>query len=440
MFADGRIGDRSPGPPDARNIAGVRRLTAILAADVAGYSRLMGADEEGTLERLKEHRRQLIEPKISEHHGRIVKTTGDGILVEFSSVVDAVRCAVELQRAMADRNAETADDKQITFRVGINLGDVIADGDDIYGDGVNITARLEALAEPGGICISRTVRDHIGDRVPYTFDDIGEHSVKNIAQPVHVYAMTAAAVWSTPLVAVLAPPASATRSVTPWPAVIAASLFAVIGFGIAGWWAWPTTNSSTVATQAPPPASRRDLAFITGADTPRLSMVVLPFANLSNDPEQEYFADAITDDLTTDLSRISGSFVIARNTAFTYKNKPADVKQLGRDLGIRFVIEGSVRRTDDRVLVNVQLVDAESGTHLWADRFETDRSNLAEAQSEITGRLARTLNAELIGATGRRIEQEKNARFGCQRPHHARRGVGAKSLFRHEYRGGSASI
>jgi adenylate cyclase len=206
IFVDRDIGDRSGGSPDTVTATATRRLAAILAADVAGYSRLMGADEEGTLNRLKAHRRQLVDPKIREYHGRIVKTTGDGMLVEFSSVVDAVRCAVETQRAMVDRNAEISEEKRITFRIGVNLGDVIADGDDIYGDGVNIAARLEALAEPGGICISRTVRDHIGDRLPYPFDDIGEQSVKNIAQPVHAFAMNAAAVASLPEVAMPAQP------------------------------------------------------------------------------------------------------------------------------------------------------------------------------------------------------------------------------------------
>ena len=260
-----------------------RRLAAILAADVAGYSRLMGADEEGTHERLKTHLRELVDPKINKHRGRIVKNTGDGMLVEFPSVVDAVRCAVEIQRSMADRNADTAEDKRIIFRVGVNLGDVIVGDDDIYGDGVNIAARLEALAEPGGICISRVVRDQVRDKLSYAFEDTGEQQVKNIARPVRVYAMSAAVVASLP----------------------------------------PTASTTEPATS---PA------------VPRLSIVVLPFANLSNDPDQEYFADGITDDLTTDLSRISGSFVIARNTAFTYKGKPIDVRQVGRDLGVRYVL------------------------------------------------------------------------------------------------------
>jgi adenylate cyclase len=336
-----------------------RRLAAILAADVAGYSRLMGADEEGTLMRLKAHRRHVIDPKIREHNGRIVKTIGDGLLVEFPSVVDAVRCAVEVQRVMLDRNAEIPDGKRIAFRVGINLGDVIIEGSDIYGDGVNIAARLEALAEPGGICVSRVVRDQIRDKLPYPFEDTGEQSVKNIARAVRTYAMTAAGVASLPPVL--------------------------------------TPKRQRPTRQRPRPQP----------DIPPLSIVVLPFTNLSNDPEQEYFADGITDDLTTDLSRISDSFVIARNTAFTYKGKSADVKQIGRELGVRYVLEGSVRRTGEQVRANVQLIDAETGAHLWADRFDTDRQHLAQAQSEITGRLARTLNLQLLQAADRRVDLEK---------------------------------
>jgi TolB-like protein/class 3 adenylate cyclase/lipopolysaccharide biosynthesis regulator YciM len=332
-----------------------RRLAAILAADIAAYSRLMGADEEGTHERVKAHFRQLIDPKIREHRGRIVKNTGDGMLVEFSSVVDAVRCAAETQRAMIDRNADIPEDQRISFRMGINLGDVIVEPEDIFGDGVNIAARLEALAEPGGICISRVVRDQIRDKLSYPFEDMGEQSVKNIARPVRAYAISVAAVASLP--------------------------------------------------QVPSIAEARNP--ITSLNAPRLSIVVLPFVNLSNDPQQEYFAEGITDDLTTDLSRISGSFVIARNTAFTYKGKQIDAKQIGRELGVRYVLEGSVRRVDDQVRVNVQLVDGESGAQLWADRFDTDRANLGQAQDEITGRLARTLNLELVEASVRRSEQER---------------------------------
>jgi TolB-like protein/class 3 adenylate cyclase/Tfp pilus assembly protein PilF len=381
-----------------------RRLAAILAADVAGYSRLMGADEEGTLDRLKAHRRELVDPKVKEHRGRIVKLTGDGALVEFASVVDAVRCAVEIQRAMADRNAETPEDKRIAYRIGVNLGDVIIDGDDIYGDGVNIAARLEALAEPGGVCISRTVRDHVGDRLPYIFKDIGEQSVKNIAQPVHAWTMSAAAVAALPEVPL---PAQSRRSPARRVTVAAASLVLVIGIGIAAWWAWPQRGVPAAAVPAPSPQGPPVSASVA---IPRLSFVVLPFENLSRDPDQEYFADGITDDLTTDLSRISGGFVIARNTAFTYKGKAVDVKQIGRELGVHYVIEGSVRRTGDQVQVNVQLIDAETGAHVWADRFDTNRTSLTEAQSGITGRLARSLNVELARDVGRRIEQEKEVK------------------------------
>jgi adenylate cyclase len=321
-----------------------RRLAAILAADVAGYSRLMGVDEEDTLESLKAHRRQLIDPKIREHRGRIVKTTGDGMLTDFPSVVDAIRCAVEVQRAMIDRNTEVAKDRRITFRIGVNLGDLIIDGDDIYGDGVNIAARLEALAEPGGICISRVVRDQIRDKLPYPFDDMGEQSVKNIARPVRAYAMSAAEAALTSLVASAAQPSSARRNVRL--PVIAAGAVAVIGLGIAVWWAWPQVTTRAAAV---PAVSTQIAPAVPSSPVPRHSIVVLPFANLSNDPDQEYFADAITDDLTTDLSRISNSFMIARNTAFSYKRKPIDIKQIARELGVRYVLEGSVRRTGDQV-------------------------------------------------------------------------------------------
>jgi TolB-like protein/class 3 adenylate cyclase len=358
-----------------------RRLAAILAADVAGYSRLMGADEEGTHKRLKAHLRELIEPKIAEHRGRIVKNTGDGFLAEFQSVVDAVRCAVEVQRAMLCRNAQIP-----SFRIGINLGDVIIDGGDIYGDGVNIAARLEALAEPGGICISRVVRDQIRDKLPYSFADIGEQSVKNIVRPVRAYAMSGAIVASIPLVAA---PATLGRARSLGRLVIPSGAIAALCIGVVAWLVWPRGTPPTGPTQAPVVADPLRLGTKPAS---RLSIVVLPFANLSNDPDQEYFADGITDDLTTDLSRISGSFVIARNTAFTYKGKLVDAKQIGHDLGVRYVLEGSVRRTGDQIRVNAQLIDTESGGHLWADRFDTDRVNLPQAQNEITSRLAGILN------------------------------------------------
>jgi adenylate cyclase len=302
----------------------VRRLVAILAADVAGYSRLMGADEEGTHERLKAHRRRLVDPKISEHSGRIVKTTGDGMLAEFPSVVDAVRCAAELQRAMIDREAGIPEDCRIRFRIGINLGDVMAEDGDIFGDGVNIAARLEALAEPGGICISRMVRDQIRDKLGYSFEDLGEQSVKNIARPVRAYAPRPEAIAELP-----APMASPT-----------------------------------------PPVSQT-------AAAPRLSIVVLPFANLSNDPEQEYFADGITEDVTSNLSRLADMLVISRNTAFTFKERRVETRQIGRELSVRYVLEGSVRRSGSQVRANAQLIDAETDAHLWADRFDGNTADLA---------------------------------------------------------------
>jgi adenylate cyclase len=322
-----------------------RRLTAILAADVAGYSRLMGADEEGTHERLKAHRRSLVDPKITEHHGRIVKTTGDGMLVEFPSVVDAVRCAIEVQRAMIDREAGMPEDRRIRFRVGINLGDVIVEDEDIFGDGVNVAARLEALSDPGGLCISRMVRDQIRDKLPYAFEDRGEQSVKNIARPVRVYALRPKAVADLP-----------TPSVVPTPPIFQPAV------------------------------------------APRLSIVVLPFANLSDDREQQYFADGITEDLTTDLSRITGMFVISRSTAFTYRDKPVTAKQIGRDLGVCYVLQGSVRRSGNQVRVNAQLIDAETDTHLWVERFDHNMGDLLALQDEITRRIAVALNLELIGA------------------------------------------
>ena len=376
-----------------------RHLAAILAADVAGYARLMSEDEEGTLAGLRAWRHQVADPRIREHRGRIIKSTGDGFLVEFASVVDAVRCAVEMQREMAARYSNVPPERRLEFRIGVNLGDIVAEEHDIFGDGVNVAARLEALAEPAGLCISRVVRDQIRDKLPYTFEDLGEQHVKNIARPVRVYAMSPVAIAATELST--APPR---RRVRPGLSFgIAAAIFLLVGGGFAGWLAWrgrppPAPPVVAAAARITPPAST----------VPRLSIIVLPFENLSHDPDQDYFADAITEDLTTDLSRIAGSFVIARNTAFTYKGIAVDVKQLGRDLGVRYALEGSVRRLGDQVQVNVELIDAVTGAQVWADRFDTDRRNLADAQNEITGRLARTLNLELVQAVGRQTENERN--------------------------------
>jgi adenylate cyclase len=337
-------------------MATTRRLAAILAADVAGYSRLMGSDEEGTHRRLQAHFAGLVHPKIEEHWGRVVKNTGDGLLAEFASVVDAVRCAVEMQRGMADCNSAIPAQERIEFRVGINLGDVIAEADDIFGDAVNVAARLEALAAPGSICLSRMVHDQIRDKLPYAFEDLGEQHVKNIARPVRVYTLRPGAVGDPPAPGVPTPP--------------------LISHPV---------------------------------DTPRLSIVVLPFANLSKDPEQQYFADGVSEDLTTDLSRLTGMLVISRNTALTYRNKSTDTRQIGRELGVRYVLEGSVRRSGGRVRVNAQLIEAATDAHLWAERFESDASDLFVLQDEIVSRIAIALNIELIAAEAKRRTEHPDA-------------------------------
>jgi TolB-like protein/class 3 adenylate cyclase len=319
----------------------VRRLTAILAADVAGYSRLMGADEEGTHERLRAHLRELIEPKIGEHRGRVVKNTGDGFLAEFASVVDAVRCAVEMQRGMAERNAGTPPDKRIEFRVGINLGDVIVEEHDIFGDGVNVASRLEALAEPGGICISRVVRDQVRDRLPFAFEDLGGQQVKNIARPVRVYRIGDRAA-----------PIEEPLSVLPRPLPL--------------------------------------------PDKP--SIAVLPFANMSGDPEQEYFADGMVEEIITALSRIRWLFVIARNSSFMYKGQSIDVKRVGRELGVRYVLEGSVRKAGGRVRITAQLIDAMNGAHLWVDRFDGSLEDVFDLQDKAASSVAGVIEPALQAA------------------------------------------
>ena len=322
-----------------------RRLAAILAADVAGYSRLMGADEEGTHERLKAHFRELINPKITMHGGRIVKNTGDGLLAEFPSAVNAVRCAVEIQRAMVDQDADAPEDKRISFRIGVNLGDVIVEPEDIFGDDVNIASRLEALAEPGGIYISRAVRDRIGERLPYSFEDIGEQSVKNIAHPVHVFRVRLEG------------------ETKPRP-------------------------TGTLDTVPRPPLCLPDKA----------SIAVLPFQNMSGDPEQDYFADGMVEEIITALSRIRWLFVIARNSSFTYKGQAVDVKQVGRELGVCYVLEGSVRKTQNRVRISAQLIDAGSGAHLWADRFEGSLEDVFQLQDNVALSVAGVIEPALQAA------------------------------------------
>ena len=306
----------------------------------------MGQDEVGTARSLREHR-AVTDALVAKHGGRLVKTTGDGVLLEFPSVVDAVECAVAVQAIMAERNQSIPQDRQMVFRIGINLGDILIDGDDILGDGVNVAARLESIAEPGGICISSSAYEHVRGKVAVDFSDLGEQSLKNIARPVRAYAVVRDGLRSKP----------------------------------------------------------QDCTMPSPTSAPRLSIVVLPFANIGGDPEQEYFADGITESLTTDLSRISGAFVIARNTAFTFKGKAVDVKKVGRELNIRYVLEGSVQQGGNRLRVNVQLIDAVSGSHLWAERFDKPVTDLFDMQDEILSRLANILNAQLINAEARRAER-----------------------------------
>jgi adenylate cyclase len=344
-----------------------RRLAAILAADVAGYSRLMGADEEGTLERLKALRREVVDPKIAAHSGRIVKTTGDGMLVEFASVVDAVRCAVAVQQAVPERNTGVAADSRIELRIGINLGDVIVEGDDLYGDGVNIAARIEALADAGGVFVSNTVHDQVRDRLPFVFEDLGEQQVKNIARPVRMFRVRPESPHPNP------PPHA--------------------GEGSAG---------SARVGAAEPTALPLPLP-----DKP--SIAVLPFANMSGDPEQEYFVDGMVEEIITALSRIRWLFVIARNSSFFYKGQSPDVKQVGRELGVRYVLEGSVRKGGNRVRITAQLIEAETGAHLWADRFDGPLGDVFELQDKIAVSVAGIIEPALQAAEMRRTAARPTA-------------------------------
>jgi TolB-like protein/class 3 adenylate cyclase len=326
-----------------------RKIAAILVADVVGYSRLAGADEEGTLARLRALRGDLIYPAIAAHRGRIVKRTGDGSLIEFRSVVDAVRCAIEVQNRMVERNAGMPEDRRIEFRIGVHLGDVVEEADgDLMGDGVNIAARLEGIANPGAICLSEDAYRQVKGRLDLAVTDLGTKELKNIAEPIRVYSLE------------VGEPAQEK------PALV--------------------------------PAPEKSIP-------PRLSMVVLPFANIGGGAKQEPFVDGVTESLTTDLSRIRGAFVVARNTAFTYKGKPFDVKTIGRELNVRYVLEGSVQRGGNRMRVNVQLIDAETGNHIWAERFDKPLADLFDMQDEIVARLAGALNVQLVAAEARRAEQ-----------------------------------
>jgi adenylate cyclase len=311
-----------------------RRLAAILAADVVGYSRLMGQDEAGTLAALKGLRTELIDPKIVEHTGRVFKTTGDGLLAEFPSVVNAASCAVAIQRAMQGRNEGLPEHKAIRLRIGINLGDIIVEGDDVFGDGVNVAARVESIAPPGGVAVSGTVRDHLGTRLDLNFEDIGEQTLKNIDRPVRVY---------------------------------------IVGGG-----------------------ARSDRPYPTLPDKP--SIAVLPFVNMSGDPEQQYFADGITEDIITDLARFRHIHVLSRNSSFQYAGRSADIKRIGRELGVQYLLEGSVRRLDKRVRITTQLIDAQSGNHIWADRFDRDQEEIFAVQDQVVRRIASTLPGRMLAA------------------------------------------
>ncbi|HEY1454295.1 MAG TPA: adenylate/guanylate cyclase domain-containing protein [Roseiarcus sp.] len=363
-----------------------RRLAAILAADVVGYSRLMGEDEAGTARAVREHR-SAAAPIVRGFGGRLVKTMGDGVLLEFPSVVAAVECAIRMQQQMAELNAGVPEAKRILYRIGVNLGDVLIDGEDILGDGVNISARLEGICEPGGICISGSAYDHVRGRIDAEFADLGEQTLKNIALPVRAYALGAGHVARAK---VLAPTPQKRRFwLTPLTAALAALLVVVAG---GAWWFLNANQPASVAAKAPGEAAR-------------LSIVVLPFANLSGDPGQDYLVDALTDELTTSLARLRGAFVIARNTAMTLKGKAVDAKAIGKDLGVRYVLEGSVQPSGDRMRVNAQLIDANSGAHLWAEQFDTPRADLLQTQDAIVARLANTLELQLIYAEGARLKR-----------------------------------
>jgi class 3 adenylate cyclase/TolB-like protein/tetratricopeptide (TPR) repeat protein len=382
-------------------VSETRKLAAILVADIVGYSRLAGADEDRILARLRTLRSDLIDPILAVHHGRVVKRTGDGAIVEFRSVVDAVRCAIEVQTGLAERNAGLPPEKRIEYRVGIHVGDVVEESDgDLMGDGVNIAARLEGVANPGAICLSEQAYWQVKGRLDLKVTDLGATQLKNIAEPIHVYSLEVGQ-------PVLAKPAAVEPAMAAVPepkargwssrfvALAAALAIAIVA---AGAYAWHAGLAQRLLG-----ASVEDKL----KTAPRLSIVVLPFENLSGDKEQDYFADGITDDLTTDLSHLEGSFVIARNTAFAYKGKPVDPKQLGRELRVRYALEGSVRRVGDAVAVNAQLISTETGTHIWSDRFDGERSKLGQLQVDTVARLANSLGAELVKAESLRAIRER---------------------------------
>ena len=368
----------------------VRRLTTILAADVVGYSRLMSKDESGTLAVLKSLRRKIIKPRERQYQGRTVKLMGDGALMEFASVVDAVCFATEVQMAMAERNASIPEDQRIVYRIGINIGDIIVEGSDIYGDGVNVTARLENLCEPGGVCISRNVFNQVKGKLDLNFECQGEHDVKNIPEPVTVYRIgldEKAAAMVTPLAE--APTMGGWRPWSPHIAGLAVILLAAVGLV---WWQTETPNPEPVTVAGPRPLASE-----------KPSLAVLPFDNLSADTKEDYFADGLTDDLITDLSKISGLLVIARNTVFAYKDRATDIRDVARQLGVRYVLEGSIQRAGNRIRINAQLIDSQTGGHLWADRFDRDAANIFAVQDEVIGHIVKTLAVRLSPSEQQRV-------------------------------------
>nr|MBA3516397.1 adenylate/guanylate cyclase domain-containing protein [Hyphomicrobiales bacterium] len=321
-----------------------RKLAAILAADVVGYSRLMGADDEGTLGDLNRHRRELVDPCIAQHRGRIVKTTGDGLLAQFASVVDAVRCAVEIQSGMDRRNSGVAADKRLDFRIGVNVGDIVEQAGDIFGDGVNIAARLEGISDPGGICVSQRVKEDTFGKIDFAFEDIGEQNLKNIARPIRAYRL----------------------------------------------------RPDALVTSMRPSLSLPD----------KPSIAVLPFLNMSGDQDQDYFSDGITEDIITALSKLRWFFVISRNSTFAYKGKAPDVRQVARDLGVRYVLEGSVRKAGDRLRVTAQLIDATTGTHIWAERYDRAVADIFAVQDEISENVVASIEPQLYAAENLRFESK----------------------------------